>query len=303
LNVQIGNKVMLSPGRGGYAVTLRTTTNLPPTATWTYRLNTGSWRALPATRTIQVPINASLGTYRYIHSTEVQGQVTVADLDYWVPATSTFTTAQATTLIALPLPNNTANVIENDYKNGANVEGSGFAAVNFGGVGSRNGWLYVGWRKYYERLAVSLKLDPGYFGPADDPAWGLQSISWTPTPNQSAGIVAFYEVEFNANGLCWLKSDPATVVDPNVGFPISVNGKDAIGQPFNATGRLIPTNVEYHRSISTIQTPRIPEWEWPMQFIVRERVVDVVLDGVVVKLVESILQIGDLEVELQDAYK
>ena len=31
-----------------------------------------------------------------------------------------------------------------------------------------------------------------------------------------------------------------------------------------ATGRLVPTNVDYRQSISTIQVSKIPKWEWPV---------------------------------------
>jgi hypothetical protein len=303
VDARIRSKVMISPGRGGYEVTLETTTNLPAAPTWTYRLDGGASTALPATRTIQVPINQSPGTYIYDHSAEVRAEVSVGDLDFWVPGTSTFTTAQGTEPIALRQPNNAANVIGNDYGNDANVEGPGYASINVGElpIVAGNGWLYVGTRKYYTRIAARLKLDRGFFGPDDNPTWGLQNISWTPTPSQSAGVTAFYEVTFDPNGLCWLNSDPTTVVDPNVGFPISANGKDAIGQPFSATGWLVPTNVEYRRSISTIQIAKIPEWEWPMQFEIPEKVLDVVHNGVSVKLNESVLQIGRLKVKLQDA--
>jgi len=299
----IRSKVMILPGRGGYEVTLDTTTNLPAAPTWTYRLNGGSWTALPATRTIQVPINQSPGTNIYNHSAEVRAQVGVGDLDYWVPGTSTFTTAQDTDLIALRQPNNAANAIDPNYGDAGNVEGTGSASINFGGLVAGNGWLYVRSRKYYTRLAVRLQLDPGFFGPDDKPAWGLQNITWTPTPSQSSGLTAFYDVTFDASGLCWLDSNPATVVDPNVGFPISAAGKDAIGQSFSATGRLVPTNVEYRRSISTIERAKIPKWEWPMLFDIREKVLEVVFNGVLVMLNENVLRIGELEVELKDARK
>jgi hypothetical protein len=298
VGAQIGKKVMISPGKGGYEVTLDTTTNLPATPTWTYRLDGGVWTPL-LTRTIQVPINQSPGMYIYSHSAEVRAKVNVEDLNYWVPATSTFTTAQGTAPIELRKPNNAAKVIVSDYANAGNVEGDGYASINFGRFVAGNGWLYVATQKYYTRLAARLQLDPGYFGPDDNPAWVLQNITWTPTPSQGAGATAFYDVTFNASGLCWLNSDPATIVDPNVGFPISANGKDAIGQSFSATGRLIPTNVEYRRSISTIEQPKIPEWEWPMQFGIRENTVE----GVPVKLTENVLQIGQLKVQLQDARK
>lgn len=205
--------------------------------------------------------------------------------------------------VALRQPSIAANVIVSDYENAGNVEGTGSASINFGGLVAGNGWLYLGTRKYYTRLAARLQLDRGFFGPNDNPAWGLQNITWTPTPSQSASVTAFYEVTFDPSGLCWLNSDPATVVDPNVGFPISAKGKDAIGQPFSATGRLVPTNVEYRRSISTIQIAKIPSWEWPMLFDIREKVVEVVFEGVLVMLNENLLQIGEVEVELKDARK
>ena len=301
VDARVHSKVMIAAGKGGYNATLDTTTNLPANPTWNYRLDGGTWTLLPANRSIQVPINQPSGTLLYNHSVEVEARVTVADLDFWVPATAAFTTVSGTDAIALRQPNNTANQIVSDYDNAGNVEGTGYASINFGGIKSGSGWIYVGRRKYYTRIAVSLQLDGGYFGPDDNAAWGLQQITWTPKPSSSAGVTAFYDVTFDPNGLCWLNSDPATVVDPNVGFAVSANGKDAIGQPFSVAGRLIPTNVEYHRSISTIQIPRIPEWEWPMQFDVRTKVMEVVYEGVLVMLNVNILQIGDVEIELQDA--
>jgi hypothetical protein len=114
-------------------------------------------------------------------------------------------------------------------------------------------------------------------------------------------MTAFYDVTFDPTGLCWLNIDPATVVDPNVGFRISAHGQDAIGQSFRVTGRLVPTNVEYRRSISTIQIPEIPPWEWPMLFNIQAGILNVVHNGILVQLIESVLQIGELKVELQDA--
>lgn len=148
---------------------------------------------------------------------------------------------------------------------------------------------------------MALDLDGGHFGPEDDPAWALQSVTWTPTPSQTAGLTATYDITYGANGLCWLTNAPATVVDPAVGFAVSATGKDAIGQPFTVTGRLIPEHLEYRRSISTIQIAKIPQWEWPMRFETPENVLDTVIDGVVVTLEDDVLKIDDLEVELKDA--
>ena len=301
VNIRIRGKVMISPGRGGYEAILDTATNLPAAPTWTYNLDSRGSTALPANRIIQVPINESPGTYIYNHSVEVRAEVDVGDLDYWVPGTSAFTTAQDTDPIALRRPSNAANAIVSDYGNAGNVGEAGVASINFGGLVAGNGWLYVRERRYYTRLAARLQLDAGYFGPDDNPTWAFQNITWTPTPSQSAGMTAFYDVTFGANDLCWLNSDPATVVDPNVGFAISATGRDAIGQSFSAMGRLVPTNIEYRRSISTIEIARIPEWEWPMRFEVRENVLEVVFNGVLVMLNANVLQIGELEVELEDS--
>jgi hypothetical protein len=300
LDARVHGKVMLSPGRGGYEATLDATTNLPASPAWTYRLDNGTWAALPATRKVRVPINLNPGTFVYNHAADVRARVTVADLDYWVPATPAFLTAQATDAIALRQPDNAACRLVADYGNTGNVSGTGSASINVGGIAAGNGWLYLGTQKRYTRLAMRLQLDDGYFGPDDNAAWGLQAVTWTPTPDQVAGLVAFYDVTFDANGLCWLTSDPTTVVDPGVGFGISAKGKDAIGQSFNVTGRLIPTNVEYRRSISTIQIARIPVWEWPMRLEVPENVLNVVVDGVAVTLTDEVLKIDDLEVELRD---
>jgi hypothetical protein len=301
LDARIQGKVLTSAGKGGYEVTLDATTNLPLTATWMYSLDSGTLTALPANRTVPVPINQNPGTYVYAHSADVSATVPVADLDFWVPATSTFTTAQATDSIALRQPDNAANRLAGDYDNPGNVGGAASASLNVGGIAAGNGWLYLGTQMEYTRLAMRLDLDGGYFGPADKPAWALQNITWTPTPVQSSGLTAFYEVSYGANGLCWLSSDPTTVVDPSVGFAVSAKGKDAIGQSFNVTGRLIPSHMEYRRSISTIEIAKIPEWEWPMRIEVPENIFDTVVEGVVVTLSEEVLKIDDLEVELKNA--
>lgn len=301
LDARIHGKVMISPGKGGYQVTLVATTNLPATAAWMYRLDSGAWTAMPATRTIRVPLNENPGTYVYNHSADTRAAVTVADLDHWVPATSAFMTAEATDAIALRQPDNAASKLVPDYGNSGNMGGAGSASINIARIGAGNGWLYLRTQMEYTRLAMRLQLDAGYFGPDDNAAWGLQNITWTPTPDQSSGLNAFYEVTFGTNGLCWLTSDPTTVVDPSVGFAISAKGKDAIGQSFNVTGRLIPTNLEYRRSISTIEIAKIPEWEWPMRLEAPENVLETVVDGVVVTLSEDVLKIDDLEVELKDA--
>ena len=301
LDARIHGKVMISAGTGGYEVTLAATTNLPPTPSWMYRLDTGPWSSLPANRTVRVPINENAGTYAYNHSADVSARVSVDELDYWVPATLTFMRAQATDAIALRQPNNAASRIEPDYGNNGNAGGAGSASLNVAKISAGNGWLYLGTQMQYTRLAMRLRLDAGYFGPDDNAGWGLQSITWTPAPVQSSGLTAFYDVTFGANGLCWLDSDPLTQVDPSVGFAIAATGKDAIGQSFSVTGRLIPTNLEYRRSISTIEIAKIPEWEWPMRFEAPENVLETVVDGVVVTLDKDVLKIDDLEVELKDA--
>src|SRR5262249_19080446 len=158
----------------------------------------------------------------------------------------------------------------------------------------------IGIRRYYTKLAARLLLDGGYFGPDDDPTWAPESIMWTPTPGQSTAVRAFYDVTFDANGLCWLNSDPGTVVDPNVGFAVAVSGNDAIGQPFNATGRLIPTHVDYRLSISTVEVPKIPKWDWPVLIETPETTVDVTVDGTQVKLDGDVLKIGDVEIQVRD---
>jgi hypothetical protein len=68
------------------------------------------------------------------------------------------------------------------------------------------------------------------------------------------------------------------------------------------TGRLIPSHLEFRRSISTIELDTIPQWEWPMRVDTPENVLDTVVDGTVVTLDEDdVLRIGDVEIELQDA--
>ncbi len=301
LDARVRGKFRLQTGRGGYEVALDATTNLPPTPVWAYRPGTGNWIAMPPTRTIRTFINEVLGTYDYDHTVNVRASVTVAELDYWVPGTPAFTTATATDQILLRQPDNAANRLFADYGNAANVGGPGSASVNLGRFSAGNGWLYVGTQKQYTHLVMALDLDGGYFGPEDDPAWALQSVTWTPTPSQTAGLTATYDITYGANGLCWLTNAPATVVDPAVGFAVSATGKDAIGQPFTVTGRLIPEHLEYRRSISTIQIAKIPQWEWPMRFETPENVLDTVIDGVVVTLEDDVLKIDDLEVELKDA--
>lgn len=301
LDARIRGKVMISAGVGGYEVALDATTNLPATPEWTYQLNSGPVTTMPVTRTIEVPINQIPGTYFYNHSVEVRARVAVADLDYWVPATSTFTRAQATDAIALRQPNNAANRVVAEYDNKGNVEGSGSTSINLGGIRAGNGWLYIGTEKRYTRLAMRLELDAGYFGPADKAAWSLKTINWSPIPVQSSGLIAFYDVTFGANDLCWLSSDPTTVVQPGVGFPISATGQDAVGQTFNVTGRIYPTNMEYLRSISTIQVSRIPWFEWPMRIEVPQDVLEWVVDGVLVSISADEIKIDDLKVELKDA--
>jgi hypothetical protein len=229
--------------------------------------------------------------------------VPVADLDFWVPPTPAFTTAQATDSITLRQPDNASSRLVADYANPVNVGGAGTASLNLGRISAGNGWLYIGTQMQYTKLAMRLRLDDGYFGPDDNAGWALQNITWTPGPVQSSGLTALYEVTFDANGLCSLSSDPTTLVDPNVGFAITAKGKDAIGQQFNVTGRLIPTNFEYRRSISTIEIAKIPEWEWPMRFEAPENVVETVIDGVVITLSEEKLKIDDLEIELENAIK
>ncbi|WP_243075412.1 M64 family metallopeptidase [Microbacterium sp. SS28] len=296
-------KVMITPGRGGYMVPLTASTaGLPGTPVWSSRVDTGSWMPMPANRTAIVPVNQQAWTHAYDHTVGVLAEVTVADLDFWVPGTAAFTTAAADVPIALPRPAPAGNVVVSDYADSGNVEGSnGSSSINIGGVKAGNGWVSIGTRRYYTRLAVKVQLDAGHFGPDDDPAWSLQSITWTPAPTQRVGAHAYYDITFDAAGMCWLNSSPATVVDPNVGFAISASGRDAIGQPFTASGRLVPTNVDYRQSISTIQVPRIPKWEWPMRLEILNAGLEVQVDGTPVVLEGDILRIGDVEIPVERA--
>ena len=293
VRTRIGRKLLFAPGQGGYEVALTTTSNLPGSPTWSHGVDGGTLTDGPADRTVIVPINEQASAYVYTHSISAEAQVTIADLEYWVPATSAFTTAHAAVPVALAQPNIAANAITTDFEDPGNTEGTVSTSLNLGGIRAGNGWIHIGTRRYFTRLAVELQLDGGYFGPADDPGWAPQSIDWEPAPNQSAGVRAFYDVHFDKRGLCWLDGNPASVVDPNVGFPVAVVGNDAIGQSFSATGRLVPTSMEYRRSVSTIEIPKIPQWEWPVLFDTRETIVDVVLGGVQVKLEGDVLQIGD----------
>lgn len=298
VQAQIGRKVLVGAGRGGYAVLLTTSTNLPGTPKWSSRLDGGAWTAMPANRTVTVPINQQQNTYVYNHFVGGQAEVTVADLDYWAPEV---TSAEADVPVALRQPNLAASRVISDYEDPGNVETTVATSLNFGGVHAGNGWISIGIRRYYTKLAARLVLDGGYFGPDDDAAWAPESIVWTPAPVQSTGVRALYDVTFDANGLCWLNSDPSTVVDPNVGFPLSVSGRDAIGQPFSATGRLVPTHADYRQSISAIEVPKIPKWEWPVLIETPEVIVDVVVDGTQVQLEGDVLKIGDVEIQVRDA--
>ena len=297
LQPRVGRKVLIGPGRGGYEVALTATTTLPGAPAWSDRIDGGPWLTMPANRTVTVPINAQQNTYVYDHSVGAQAEVTVADLDYWAPA---ITTAQADVQVALRPPNSAASRVISDYADPGNVEGTVATSINFGGVRAGNGWISIGIRRYYTKLAAKLVLDGGYFGPDDDLTWAPESIVWTPAPGQVTGVRALYDVTFDARGLCWLNSDPGTVVDPNVGFPVAVSGNDAIGQPFSASGRLIPTHVDYRLSISAIQVAKIPEWEWPVLIETPETIVDVIVDGTQVQLDSGVLKIGDVEIQVQD---
>jgi hypothetical protein len=291
-------KVLIGAGRGGYEVGLTATTTLPGAPVWSYRIDGGPWTA---NRILTVPVNEQQNTYMYNHSARIRAEVTVADLDYWVPATSAFTTVQADVPVALRQPSAADSAVLPDYGDPGNVEGTVTTSINLGGLKAGNGWISVGVRRYYTHLAVKVLLDGGYFGPDDDPAWMPKSIVWTPVPVQSSGDRAFYDVTFDANGLCWLNSDPETVVDPNVGFRVAVSGKDAIGQPFSATGRLVPTHIDYRQSISTIQVAKIPKWEWPVLIETPVTGVDVTVDGTPVRLKGDVLKIGDVEIPVRDA--
>ena len=76
---------------------------------------------------------------------------------------------------------------------------------------------------------------------------------------------------------------------PNVGVQIKAAGRDAIGQTFNTTGTVRPTNVEYTRSTSTVQVPKIRKWEWPVQFEIGEQLLNVVFSGVKVDRINATL--------------
>lgn len=301
LRTHIGHKVLLGAGRGGYELTLDATTNLPGTPTWAYRIDGGPWTTMPANRIVTTPINEQAGVYVYNHTVGAQADVSVADLDFWVPPTSTFTTAQSDVPVALAQPNPTGSTVVTDYTNPGNVEGTVSTSITVGGVKAGNGWVSIGIRRFYTHLAVRLHFDSGYFGPDDNPAWAPESIAWTPAPSQASGVSAFYDVTFDAGGLCWLNSDPGTVVDPNVGFAVAVSGNDTIGQPFTATGRLVPTNVDYRQSISAIQIPRIPKWEWPVIVETPAGQIDGVVNGTPVSVEGDVLKLGDVQIEIRDA--
>ena len=252
LDARIRGKVMISAGRGGYEVTLDTTTNLPATPAWTYRLDSGAWTAMPATRTIQVPINQNPGTYVYNHSAEVRATVTVEDLDYWVPATSAFTTAQATDPIALRQPNNAANRIVSDYGTPAMSGAPASASINFGGLAAGNGWLYLG-TQMTTRGSPPAAARRRLLRSGRQPRVGAAERHLDPEPKPESGVTAFYDVTFGRQRPVLAEQRPGDEGGPRRRLRDLATGKDAIGQSFSVTGRLIPTNLEYRRSISTIQ--------------------------------------------------
>lgn len=296
-------KVMISPGRGGYMVPLTpTVSNLPGTPTWSFRIDGGAWQAMPADRTPVVPVGGPTGAYVYSHTVGAQAAITVAELDFRAPATAAFLTASADVPITLPSPNPAGTVLFSDYAAPGNtVSGTAPSSLAVGGARAGNGWVSIGVRRLYTRLAAKVVLDAGNFGPDDNPAWLLRQVSWTPRPSQVDGARAYYEVTFDTAVLCWLTSDPSVVVDPNVGFAISVSGRDAIGQPFSASGRLIPTHVDYRLSVSTIQIAKIPRWDWPIMFHLPTKGLEVMVEGTVVKLEGEVLRIGDVEIPVKEA--
>ena len=103
----------------------------------------------------------------YNHSLDVEGRVRVADLDFWVPDTSAFTTASTTVPIMLRAPNATASTVVSDYENPGNVEGTVSTTLNLGGARAGNGWIAIGIRKYFTTLAMRLQLDDGYFAASE----------------------------------------------------------------------------------------------------------------------------------------
>jgi hypothetical protein len=304
VDARILRKFRIATGRGGYEVRLDLTTNLPdrPTRRLAWRPGWGQWLTPPADRTVRMFVNERVDTYIYDQHVDVFADIQVEDLDYWQPATMAFMYATATDPVPFRRPVNAANQLFSDYDDPRDVGGPGTASLTIGRIGAGNGFVYVGSQQQYSRLAMRLVLDAGYFGPADDPTWPIQTITWTPTPSQSGGLTAVYDIEYGANGLCWLMNAPGTMVDPAVGFAVRARGTDAIGQDFDVTGRLIPSHLEFRRSISTIELDTIPQWEWPMRVDTPENVLDTVVDGTVVTLVEDdVLRIGDVEIELQDA--
>ena len=210
-------------------------------------------------------------------------------------------TAQATDPFAMRQPDNAANRVFSDYGNAANVGGPGTASLNVGRFAAGNGWLYLGTQQQYTRLVMRLDLDGGYFGPEDNATWPLQSATWSPTPSQSAGLTATYDITYGATGLCWLTNAPGTIVDSRGRLRGHRLGQGRHRPAIHRDRSTHPSHLEYKRSISTIQIAKIPQWEWPMRFETPENIVDTVIDGVVVTLEHDVLKIDDLEIELQDA--
>jgi hypothetical protein len=291
---------VLAGGKGAYNVTLDVTTNLQGTVAVTYQLDNGTETDLPAPPSIAVPVNLGAPD-PYSHTAEVRASIGVADLDYWVPEEAQYMSAQATVPIGLPRPSPSGNSVRPQYDAAESVSADEQVTVSLRPeipeIRAGNGFLYVAQRTFYTRVAMKLTLDRGYFGPDDDPSWKLLDIVWTPQPSSASNEIAVYDVSYDA-GLCWLGDDRAGSVPPERGFQIVAEGHDAIGQAFSATGQLYPSNEVFQRSISTVEIPSIPEWEWPVEFVKTVANPVTVVEGVNVQLDQNALRIGGVEVPL-----
>ncbi len=301
VSAKILGKTMLPGPKGGYRVKLEMQTNLKGTVSYMYRVYGLSLWSLPTTwPVIQVPIELS-SSNPYAYNVLVKGTVDKADLDYWVPDDSLYTSAQGMAGIVFPRPSLSAGSISPDFDAPDSLVESQTVSVFPHWQGGSIGTSVT---NYYAQLEVELELlDAGFFSPSDNPSWPLQNVVWTPRPFTQNGSRAVFR--FGRRGdWCWiLPEDGMGIVSEGFvqqGLPIRAQGLDAIGQAFDVTQHLFTTRISFHESRSFFTIPRIPKIEWPMQFERKnDRATKVVeVNGVKVSLKGYTLTIGDTKVQL-----
>jgi len=107
-------------------------------------------------------------------------------------------------------------------------------------------------------------------------------------------------VTFDSSGLCSLDSDPTNVVDPNVGFQIkAADQTPSVRRSTRRAPCVRPTSSTRvrHRRYRFL---KFQKWEWPVQFDIREHVLNVVFSGVKVASDGKALRIGDVTVKLEE---